>query len=118
MISLNIRRLNLALLPQFLGQVPADGLALAVGVGRDEDVVHVLRRFLQLLDDLDAVRQHDVFGLEIRVDVDAELALREVADVSHGRDDLVVTSEIFADRLRLGRRFDDDECLGHVSLYQ
>src|SRR5205807_1806087 len=43
----------------------------------------------------------------------AELALRQVADVTHRRDDLEVASQIFVDRLRLRRRLDHDQCLCH-----
>ena len=68
--------------------------------------------------DLPRAGNDDVFGLESGVDVDAELALRQVADVSHRRDDLVVAPQIFVDRLRLGRRFDDDQRLSHVALHQ
>ncbi len=50
---------------------------------------------------------------EVVVDVDAELALRQIADVSHRRDDLVVAPEIFVDGLRLRRRLDHDECFCH-----
>ena len=61
-----------------------------------------------------AVGQDDVLGLEAGLDVHAELALGQVADVSHRRDDLVVAPEVFVDRLRLRRRFDDDQCLCHL----
>src|SRR5207247_1359648 len=51
----------------------------------------------------------DVFGGEAVVDVHAELALRQVADVPHGRLDRVARAQVLADRLGLGGRFDDDE---------
>ena len=47
----------LALAGELLGQVPADGLAFAVRVGRDEDRVRCLGGLLELLDDLGAARQ-------------------------------------------------------------
>src|SRR6185503_4467423 len=101
---------------QFLGQMPADRLALAIGVGRDVDDLSDLGRFLQLLDDLDAGCEHLVDRLESVVHIDAQLALRQVADVAHRCDDLVVASQIFVNRLRLRRRLDDHQCLRHYSL--
>ena len=43
------------------------------------------------------------------VDVDAELALGQIADVPHRGDDLVILAEIFVDGLRLCGRFDHHE---------
>ena len=40
------------LAPELLGEVPADRLAFAIGVGRDVDVGGILGRVLELLDDL------------------------------------------------------------------
>ena len=100
---------------ELLGQVPADRLPFAVRVGRDEDLVGLLRVVLQLLEDLLAARDDLVGRLEALVDVDAELALGQIADVAHRGDDLVVLAEIFVDGLRLRRRFDHDECLCHMS---
>jgi len=55
---------------------------------------------------------------KVVVDGDAQLALRQVADVAHRRDYLEVASEIFVDGLRLRGRFDHDECFGHESHWQ
>ena len=116
-ISLNIRRRIFFLLAaQLFGQVPADRFAFAVRVGRDVDRFRRLGGLLQLLDDLRAVGKDDVSGLEAGVDVDAQLALGQVADVAHRRDDFVVAPQIFVDRLRLRRRLDDDQRLCHDSL--
>ena len=71
--------------------------------------VGLLRRVLQLLEDLLAAGDDFVRRLEPFVDVDAELALRQIADVPHRGDDLVVLAEIFVDGLRLRRRLDDDQ---------
>ena len=90
-------------------EMPADGLPFAVRVGRHEDRVGVLGGVLQLLEDLLAAGDDLVGRLEALLDVDAELALRQVADVSHRRDDLVVPAEILVDGLRLRRRLHHDE---------
>ena len=69
----------------------------------------VLRGVFELFDDLLARFERLVRFLEIVVDVHAELALRQVADVAHRRDNLEVAAEIFVDGLRLRRRLDHDE---------
>ncbi len=93
--------------------MPADGLALAVGVGRQDDGRGFGRGLLQLVDDLLALGDDVVEGLEVVVDVHPQLALGQVADMAHGGLDDVVRPQIFVDRLRLGRRLDDDQRLLH-----
>ncbi len=54
----------------------------------------------------------DVFGFEVVIDVDAELALagifRQVADMAVAGQDAVIVTEIALDGAGLGRGFDDD----------
>ena len=99
------------------GDVPGDGLALAVEVGGEIDHVAAARRAGDVVDALAAVRADDVLGGEVVVDVDAELALArvlgQVAHVAIGGEDAVVGAQIAFDRPRLGRRFDDHEVLWH-----
>ena len=66
---------------------------------------------LQLLENLLPARDHLVRGLEPIVDVHAELALRQIADVPHRGDDFVIPAQIFVDGLRLRRRLHHDQCL-------
>ncbi len=117
-ISLKVTRCCLSLADVGgLGDVPGDRLALAIEVGGEEDDVGRLGRLGDLGDLLAAVVGDHVLGFEVVVDVDAELALArvlgQVADVAVGRQDPVVGAEIALDRAGLGRRFDDDEVLGH-----
>src|SRR4029079_14498275 len=65
-----------------LEEVPGDGLALAVGVSGEVDELGTLRRLLELLDDVLLVLGHDIARSEVVIDIDAELRLREVADVA------------------------------------
>ena len=72
---------------QHLEHVPADRLALAVLVGREDELVGALQRPLQLGDDLLLRRVHDVDDVEVVVGVDAgeaavRLALSGAADLS------------------------------------
>ena len=71
--------------------MPADRLAFAVRVGRDEDLGRPssLPSFSSL-EDLLAAGDDLVRRLEAFVDVDPQLALGQIADVSHRGDDLVV----------------------------
>ena len=89
--------------PELFGQMPADRFAFAIGVGRDVDVGRILRRALQLGDHFLARRDRFVHRREIIIDVDAKLALRQIADVSHRREHFVVASEIFIDGFCLRR---------------
>src|SRR5262245_20852320 len=75
--------LGRALPSEFLREVPADRLTFAVRVGREEHFVRVLRRLLQLVDDLLAGGQNLVVDVETLLDVDTQFALGQVADVPH-----------------------------------
>ena len=88
---------------ELLEQVPGDGLALAVLVCRQVELVGVLEQRLELGDLLLLVGRDDVEGLEVVVDVDAEAGprlraellrdlrrlVRHVADVADARLDHV-----------------------------
>ena len=105
-----------------LEQVPGDRLALAVLIRGEVELVGVLEQRLELADLLLLVGVDDVVGLEVVVDVDAELAegalldvgrhlarRRDVADVADRRLDVPVAAEVAGDGPRLRRRLDDDE---------
>ena len=70
-ISWNTMRFTGHLRLQHLEHVPADRLALAILVGREDELVGVLQRLLQLGDDLLLVGVHDVHDVEVVVGVDA-----------------------------------------------
>ncbi|MBS1226673.1 MAG: pyrB [Candidatus Aminicenantes bacterium] len=92
-----------------LAEVPGDGLALAVGIGGQDDTIALAGGLPELGDDLLLVRDDLVGRLEVVIDVDPQLLLGQVADMSHRGLDRVVRAEIVVDGLGLGRRFDDDE---------
>ena len=101
---------------QKLLQMPRDGLALAVRVGREIDDVRAFGTLFEVRDDVLASLDGDILRLKARLDVHAELALRQVAQMAHRGHDLVVCAEIFFNRSCLRRRLDDDEirlCLCH-----
>src|SRR4029077_3268127 len=100
--------------PELLGDVPGDRLALAIRVRREVDVLLVLRRLLDLVENLRFALDHVVLGGEILLDVDPELRLRQVHHVADRGLHLVVAAQVLAERLRLGGRLDDDEVLCHA----
>ena len=109
---------------EHLEQVPRDGFALAVFISREPQLVGALECPLEVGDRLLLRVGDDVVGLEAVVDVDREFAERallqlgrkvlgldEVANVPDRGLHLIVVAEVFADRLRLGGRLDDDQLL-------
>lgn len=112
---------------EHLQEVPCDGLALAVLIGGEEEFVGVLQQVLELLDLGPLVGVDHVDGLEVVLDVHAEAAdlagvllgylrgtVGKVADVPDARLDDIAGAEVALDRLRLGRRLDDDESAAAV----
>ena len=129
---------------KFLGDVPADGLAFAVGVGGEVDGRRVGGRRLDLLENLFPGREDLVLGGEPPGDVDTgdlepgsgfpflglfrpcgraflgagnadgDPLLGKVPDMAHGGLDLVVLPQVLVDGLGFSRRFDDDEILGQL----
>ena len=98
-----------------LEQVPRDGLALAVLICGEQELVGVLESALQFGDGLAAALALDVIGVEAVLDVDGVLAVRlllvggdvllvrQIADVPDRAEHLVAVSEVALDRLHLRR---------------
>src|SRR2546426_12221409 len=101
---------HLAAVRELARHVPGDGLALAVRVGGEEHPFRGLRGLLDFGEGLGLLLDGHVLGREAVLDVHAELALRQIAQVPHRRLDGVARAQVLADRLRLGGRLDDDEC--------
>ena len=115
-----------------LEQVPGDGLALTVGVCREQEFVGLLQLRLEVGDLLLLVRADDVQRLEVVVDVHAETrplfflvlgrhiggAPGQVADMTdRGLDDETIAEELL-DLLRFRGRLHDHELLSatHAAL--
>ena len=94
--------------PQKLGQMPADGLALAVRVRCKEHLVALFGKAFQLANNLFLALDVDIFRLVVLLHVDAELALRQIADMAHGGRHLIAAAQIFADGFGFRRGFYDD----------
>ncbi len=85
------------------GDVPSDRFALAVGVGRQVDVVGLLGLRLDFLEHLRLAGDDVVLGLEVVVDGNPERALGQIHHMADRGDDLEVGTQITLDRFRLGR---------------
>ena len=108
---------------EHLQEVPRDGLALAVLIRGEQDLVGALERALEFADRLRLAIADDVVRVEVVLDVDGVLAVGllvlrrdallvgEVADVPHRAQHLVVVAEVALDRPHLRRGLDDDELL-------
>jgi hypothetical protein len=108
-----------------LAQVPADRLALAVGVGGEQHLGRVLHRRSQVPDTASLVLRDHVVRAEAVFDVHAHAAprlvldlggdlarvLREVADVADTGLDAVLVAKQARECPGLGRRLDNDERL-------
>ena len=94
--------------PQNVRQMPADGLALAVRVGRKQDAVALFGLGLQLLDELLLALDGDIFRCIAIFDINAQRAGGQVAHMAHTGRDLVAAAQILANGLGLGRGFHDD----------
>ena len=93
--------------PQDVGQMPADGFAFAVRVGRQQNAVGVLGLTFEFLDELFLAFDADVLGRIAVLHINAQLGSRQVPDMAHAGGDLVVIAQIFANGLRLCRRLHD-----------
>ena len=113
---------------QHLGQVPADRLPLAIGVGGQQHFRRLLQRGLEVGHLLLLVARHHVIGREVALDVDAEAApllvldvlrdvgrrLGKVADVAVARLHPVLAAQEAPQRLCFRGGFDDHQRFSHV----
>ncbi len=83
------------------GDVIGDGLALAVRVRGQVDLLRLLGGLLEFFDDLFLAGDDAVLGLESVFDINAQLFLGQVPHVPHGRLDHKTLTEDLVDGLRL-----------------
>ena len=94
---------------ELLGDVPGDGLALPVRVGREEQLVGALERRDDLLDALFRPLVDLPDHGEVVLGIDRAVLGRQVAHVAIAGEHPVARAQVFVDGLGLGRRFDDDD---------
>ena len=93
------------LLLEHFEDVPGDRLALAVGVGRQDQLVGALDGPRDVVEALLRLGIDLPDHAEIGVRIDRAVLGRQVADMAEGGQDLVAAAEILIDRFRLGGRF-------------
>jgi hypothetical protein len=92
--------------------VPGDRLALAIRVGREDQLVGAFQRLDDLGDLLGAAPLDLPEHLEVVLGIDRAVLGGQVADMPERGHDLIVRAQILVDRLGLGRRLDDEELHG------
>ena len=93
---------------QHFQHMPGNGLALAIRIGCENDLVGILHGGGDIGEALGRLGVDLPEHGEIRLGIDGAILGRQVAHVPERGVDLVIGPEIFVDRLGLGRRLDDD----------
>ena len=106
--AVDLHRQALALSQQFLN-VPADRLALTVGVGGEHEAGRALGRVGDFLEAALLVAVEFPLHRKVGIGIDAAVLGRQVADMAIGGEDLEVLAQILLDGFGLGRRFYDDK---------
>ena len=75
---------------QLFLEVVADGFAFAIRIGREVDCVHLLGGGLQLRDELLLAFDDFVVGFEIMIDIDREIVLGEILNMTERSFDDVI----------------------------
>ena len=96
--------------------MPADGLALAVRVGRQIDLIGLLGLVGQALDDVLFVLVDHIFRFKAVLDVHAERRLRQIPYVAARRVHGVFLPKILFNGLGLGRRLDNYQFHSYLSV--
>ncbi len=98
---------------EHLVNVPGNRLAFAIGVGCEIHGRSLLRRLHDLVDVLFVLLDELILHREAALRIDGAFLRHQVAHVAVRRKHLEIAAEVFLDSARLGRRFNDDEILGH-----
>ena len=107
--ALDLVILDRAFLFQDFQHVPGDRLALAVGVGRENQPVGAFQGARDVVEPAGRLGIDLPDHLEIGLRIDRSVLGRKVADMAERRQNLVGGAQIFVDRLGLGRRLDNDD---------
>ena len=87
---------------QNIGQMPADGFALAVRVGCKQDAVALFGFGFQLLDQFLLSLDGDILRRKAVVHINAQLAGGQVPHMAHAGRNFIAPAQVFADGLCLG----------------
>ena len=111
-----VKTRTVLLVRKFLLEVIADGLALAVRVGRQVHLLHPSGGLFQIGNELLLPFDDLIPRLETVVDVHRQVSLGEILDVAERSFHYKFLTEILVDGLRLCRRLHDYESLWHMKL--
>src|SRR6267378_1023367 len=89
--------------------MPGYRFTFSIRIRREEHAISSLGRLLDLGKGLRLLLNSDVLRREVVVDVDAQLALGQVAQMPDGRFDGITAPQILADRFRFCRGLHNDE---------
>src|ERR1017187_6987899 len=114
-VELDTEKLGAVLLAlQDLPQMPGNRLAFPIRIGRQVNLLGTLRGLLQFGDQCFPLGGDLVRGLELLLNLNTELALRQIPDVTHGGLHTEVRAQVLVDRLRFRGRFNDDQFFCHA----
>ena len=94
-------------------QMPGNGLALAVGVGCQQQVFCILERRLDCVNMFFAFREDMILGGKVLLDIHRALFAWERPDMTERGQNLEIFPEEFFNGFRLGWRLDYNEILRH-----
>src|SRR3546814_6355516 len=89
--------------------MPRDRLALAIGVGREDQPIGLLGLVGDRLQLLRLVGVIFPIHREPVIRVHRAVLGGQIADMAVGGEDAIIAAQVFFDRFGLGRRFDDDK---------
>ena len=92
---------------EHLEHVPGDGLALAIGVGGEDQLAGALDGLGNLVEALRRLGLNVPMHLEVVIWDDRAVLRGQIADMAVGGDNAVFGPQIFIDGLGLGGQFDD-----------
>ncbi len=106
--ALDVDILEKLLFLEHFQHVPGDRLALAVGVGGENELVGALDRPGDVGEALLRLAVHLPDHVEVGLRIDRAVLGGQVTHMAKGRQHLVAAAEVFIDRFCLGRRLDND----------
>ena len=109
-------RTVLPAVPQDFLKVVADGLALAVRIGCEVDVVNGPGGLPEFLDELLLAFDHLVARLETVVDIHRQVPLGKIHNMTERSHNHELLAQVFIDRLCLSGRFHDYKSFCHRKL--
>ena len=83
--------------------MPRYCFALAIRVGREIDGFRIFAELFELVYDILVILDRYILGLEIVFYINSKGTLWQIAQMSHGGNNFIITAEILLDRFGLSR---------------